>query len=364
MWNRTNRALGLLLGLQVVAFGLMAAFCGPGPSSRVPPRMLFEGFRIDELQTVRLQSGEPPWDAGADAALPEPLVIARQGEGWVLPGKFDHPADRAKLERLLGQLVGLASSLVVARGPEHQVALEVAEGKFRRKLTLEAAGRSRELYVGGRKAGFTQVRVGGEDAVYAVDDLDEWQLGPTASEWLAKGGELAPPERVQILELERQGRALRLARVGPEDWRLGEEAVPAGKARALLDQAVRLEPADVLGRLDDPAARARVDQGQDPVVVRLGLRAEPWGAPGTGPADAVPDGGASPAAEVVETKVIHLAAHPERSSQALAYLEGGGFVLVVDRWRVERLLELDPVELVKPEQPPGFPGLPASDEPE
>jgi hypothetical protein len=321
MLTRLNRVLlGALVG-QVVLFGLLLVFCGRDGGQRVPARALLAGLSREAITRLTLE--------GEDGAR---LELTREGEGWVLPGQAGYPADRERIERLLGQLLDLRPRLVVAHGAGHQADLEVAPDRFRRKLTLQAGDRRQELYVGGRKAGYTQVRLGQESETYGVDALDEWQLPTAPMDWLDKGALSVPRERLVRLEVTRGAQSVRLERAGAGGWRLGEAPVPARKAEQLVDQAVRLEPVDVLGRLEDPAVRARVDQGKDAVVIRLGL--------------------ASAGEAAAEEKVLHVAAHPDKATQALVYQEGARFAVVVDRWRLERLLDLEPGELLKPEPAP------------
>ncbi|HOX43863.1 MAG TPA: DUF4340 domain-containing protein [Myxococcota bacterium] len=348
MMTWLNRILGVVLLGQALLFGLLFALGGRDAGERPPERALFAGLAQKDVTRLTLE--------GEDGAR---LELAREGPGWVLPGQSGYPADGAKIERLLGQLLELRARLLVARGAGHQADLEVAPGRFRRKLTLRAGERSLELFVGGRRAGFTQVRLGQEVDTYGVDALDEWQLPTAPMDWLDKGGLAVPRERLVRLEVARGERVLRLARVGGE-WRLGEERVPARKAEELVDQIARLEPVDVLGRLDDPAVRARVDQGREPAIIRLGLAAAPAGADG-----GAPDGQAAAEPVPVEERVLRVAAHPDKTTQALVYQEGARFAVVVDRWRLERLLDLDPVELLKPEPPPdpaAEPPIPGLDE--
>ncbi len=351
MMTRLNRVLLGALLLQLALFGALFALCGRSGEARAPSRLLLEGLAREAITRLSLQAED-----GSS------LELAREGEGWVLPAKGGYPADGARVERLLGQLCALRPRLLVARGGLHHVDLEVDEARFRRKVALEAGALRRELYVGGRRAGYTQVRLGGEEDTYGVDDLDEWQLSAAPLEWMDKAYWSAPRERLVRLEIARGAEVVRLERVGPAAWRLGEAPVPPRKAGELLEQAARLEPVDVLGRLEDPAVRARVDQGAKPVTLRLGLAAEPWPAGADGGA---PDGEAGPPPPVVEEKVLHLAAHPDKTTQVLAYLEGARFAVAADRWRLERLLDLDPVELLKPEpvpDPAAEPPLPGMDD--
>jgi hypothetical protein len=319
--TRLNRWLLLALGAQVVLFGALFALCGRGGGERAPARVL-----LADLQPAAVDRLEIEAEDGAR------IELAREGAGWVLPGKGGYQADGPRVERLLGQLLALRPRLLVARGAGHQADLEVAVERFRRKLVLRSGANRRELFVGGRKAGYTQVRLGEEADTYGVDDLDEWQLPTAPLEWLDKGYLQAPRERLVRLEIARGDQVLSLERAGAAEWRLGEATVPARKAEELVSQAVRLEPVDVLGELADPAVKARVDQGKGAVRIRLGLSA-------AGEAAA-------------EEKVLHVAAHPDKASQVIAYLEGARFAVAADRWRLERLLDLDPVELLKPDPVP------------
>jgi len=112
----------------------------------------------------------------------------------------------------------------------------------------------------------------------------------------------------------------------------------------------------VSGKADEKAAQ--VKQSPDVVSVTLGLAAEPFknekpaAEPGAADdpeaAPPAPPGAAEAAKkqsvglpQVVEKKVLYLAPAPSKTTAYLAYLEGSPYVVEVDKYRVEDLLNAD-----------------------
>ena len=119
--NRTNAILAAILAAQLLLFGAVLAFCGQ-QSSRVEPVTLLEGLERDAVVRITIE--------GRIGETLNKAILARSGDAWTLPEKHDYPADKSKVDRLLSTLLGLQSSRIVARGPEHRVDLKVSDDEF------------------------------------------------------------------------------------------------------------------------------------------------------------------------------------------------------------------------------------------
>ncbi|MBN2497268.1 MAG: DUF4340 domain-containing protein [Deltaproteobacteria bacterium] len=368
--SRSNQVLAGLLAAQILLFSLVYTLGRGDASSRVAPVLLLEGLGRDSVDGIAI--------AMSDKAA---LRLERGEKGWVLAEQAGFPADSGKVDKLLTTLLGLQSSHVVSRGAEHYTELEVAEDKYRRKLTVKAGTDERVVFVGKRGGGFTPARLAGADAVLAIDELDEWDLGTRIQDWIAEDYFKVPAERVAAIEIRKGESALRLERAHLSEWQLQAEKVEAAKVRPILDAAVALKAIDVVGKLEDAEARGKVDKAAEPVTVTLELaeypledavpEPEPLGqsSPDAGMADAGAaaaggdaDGGpvagdAGPPKPrmppIVERKVIHLAVEKAgAASDVYGYVEGETHVVELDHWRMQKLLEASADKIRGQDAPP------------
>jgi hypothetical protein len=291
------------------------------------------------------------------------IELTRGQDEWTLPARAGYPVDEAKLDRILGKLLGLESVYVVSQNAEHHVELEVAADKFQRKVTLDDGSGKRVLLIGGAgSGGYTHLRLDSDPKVYAVDDLKAWELGTRVSDWARRVVLEVEPERIARVEIAKKDKTMILSRANLAEWKLNGEPADANEAKQLVNKIKKIELSDVVGALSDPAIRKKVDQGKDAITVTLSLAQDHL--PGT---TAVPDAPppvespVEPATEgdgqdktvakkavepvLSERHVLHLAADPDKNNVIYAYLEGGEHVVQLDRWRVAKLLDAEPEKL-------------------
>jgi len=175
--KRTNLLLGVLLVGQLTFFGLVYAFCGSPSGTQAARQLLLAGVKREAVQKITIADNDG-----------KKVILAPRGDKWVLPERADHPADTKKVDRVLGQLLGLESVYLVSRSPAHHNEFEVAAHKFRRRVTLEGKeGLQKQIFVGkSGSSGFTNVRLASGPEVYAVEDLKYWELGTRVADWAQK----------------------------------------------------------------------------------------------------------------------------------------------------------------------------------
>lgn len=164
-------ALVALLALQLsVALVLGLGVHGMGPAESRGPLVTFDR---EDVTGIHIEAPDR-----------EPVLVAKTGNGWVIPALGDLPAAEHKVTELLTKIEGLEKGLPVATSEQALKRFKVAEDSFERRLRLEGSdGALTSLYLGD-SAGFRRlfVRADGDDAVYeaelglfdAPDKADGW----------------------------------------------------------------------------------------------------------------------------------------------------------------------------------------------
>lgn len=129
--------------------------------------------------------------------LDNEVKLARREDGWVLPEADDFPVDSAKVEEILEKLASLDTRRLVATNRANFARLEVGDADFRRRISLESAEDSAELYLGGSGGAETvYVRRAGEDKVYLSAGLNSWELSTQIATWVDASYVNVPQEDV------------------------------------------------------------------------------------------------------------------------------------------------------------------------
>jgi len=137
-----------------------------------------------------------------DAPDDQHLVLARQGDAWVLPGTGDFPADQGKVERLLGQLKDLKRGLAVATTGGALKRFKVSDDAFERRLTLARNGKTIATLYLGTSPGIHRVhaRTGGDEAVYTAE-FGVYDVPVKPDDWEDKGLLKIPPDEIESIGL-------------------------------------------------------------------------------------------------------------------------------------------------------------------
>jgi len=123
-----NLLLIVVLALQLLILGFQA-YRTTGQTAEVTP-LVIDGFEASEVSQITIID-----DQGNQ------LVLARAGDGWVLPEKGDYPALAANVDELLKSIVGLETRRLVTRTEASHKRLQVAEDDFARRITLQTTDR-------------------------------------------------------------------------------------------------------------------------------------------------------------------------------------------------------------------------------
>ncbi|RME20781.1 MAG: DUF4340 domain-containing protein [Deltaproteobacteria bacterium] len=362
--KRINLWLSVVLAGQIVVFGLGYAFCGGEQVEKAERKLLLAGIDRNRLEKVTIkEEGD------------KKIVLARKGEDWILPEKYDFPVDSDKIDRVLGQLLGLESVYLVSKNDTHHRKFEVAPAKFRRKVTLEGDGIVKTLFVGNTGAtGYTHVRLSDQNEVWAVDDLKYWELGTRVSDWARRKIVDEDEKRVASLVIKKGGKAYRLERTNLSSWTLDGKKAKKAEGDTLARKSVKIELSDILGPKDSDEVKKKLDSGKEPVEIEVALAAEQLPETeakkegesgqtkddskdeGTGSGEESSEKKESSAPEINQKLSIRIWKNPDKSSAAYLVSSNSKYAFEVDMWRVRKFFDFDPEKALEADSSQGGKG--------
>lgn len=171
--NRLTTLLVMALAAQLlITAALFWPRQNPGETSARAALLSLPGESVDRIV---IESGD------------ESLLLARQGDRWLMPEYHGLPVQQARVDRVLVDLPALPRGWPVANSQSALERFEVAPEKFQRKIGFFSGEDDRgELYIG-TSPGFRKVHVSpaGDERVFAVE-FNTFELPLTAGEWLDK----------------------------------------------------------------------------------------------------------------------------------------------------------------------------------
>ena len=187
--EKTIRILAIVLVAQLLlAVGM--SLTGPNLAAAHPDTPLFTlGDRPVDHLTIE----------GPDGAR---VVLAKQGEGWVLPDNGGYPADQTRVDTLLGRLEGLQRGLPVATTPGALKRFKVSDDSFERRVLLAHGDDTLATLYLGSSPGMHHVhaRSSKDDAVYAVD-FAVYEAPDKAADWEDKSVLQFPQDSLETIDV-------------------------------------------------------------------------------------------------------------------------------------------------------------------
>lgn len=218
-----RRSIPLLIVLLAVQLGLAGLLAmRRNPLASIPPQSPLIGPAAHSADRLLLE-GTP----GSGAAT-RVEIDKRNGE-WVLPGYFNAPADKFKVEDLLTELAELRHGLPIATSSSALERFKLADDDFERRLTLNQGTHTLGTLYFGTSAGAsrTDARSSSDHAVYSVD-LASYELPTQLSGWFANDLLESQPEQLSAVDIQMPQGALHLVRQSPP----AKPATPAKQGAA------------------------------------------------------------------------------------------------------------------------------------
>ena len=225
--SRLNQILIVLLIIQI---GLGAYTLWPQSVASVAGEPLLVDFSAADVVELAISDGDD-----------NRIVLAKAGDGWVLPEAGDYPADGEKITPLLEKLAEVESGRLVTQTESSHARLEVAPDDFNRRLEISRqGGQSDKLYLGSSGgAGATHVRVNDQAEVYLTGAVQAFEANAAAAGWIDTTYFTIPQSTTTTITLENENGTFEFERDG-ETWSLADlaetEMVNQSSVTTLLNQ--------------------------------------------------------------------------------------------------------------------------------
>lgn len=221
----------ILIGILVLQIGLAAFAFWPRNAAQAGSGPLLPDFAADEVVGVTIEDNSD-----------NQIVLAKDGDAWILPEAGDFPADGEKLMPFLEKFEGVESNRLVTRTEASHNRLGVGADEFERRVTLEFAdGSESDLFIGtSAGAGATHVRLAEQPEVFLTAALSSFDANVQASGWIDPLYFTVPTTATTALTLENANGTFEFEKDG-ESWTLTDlaedETFNESSLTSLLNQA-------------------------------------------------------------------------------------------------------------------------------
>jgi Domain of unknown function (DUF4340) len=190
--RRAIPVLSLILACQVALAALLSVRTDPLAASTPQTPLIKASIRNVDHLLIEGRAATAGAAAGSGTAAAtgatERVELVKQDGKWMLPGYFNAPADKFKLNDVLDELADLKRGLPIATTSSALKRFKVTDDTFERRLTLSEGGKVLSTVYFGSSAGVrkTDARTAQEHAVYNVD-LATYELPTQPSGWFDAG---------------------------------------------------------------------------------------------------------------------------------------------------------------------------------
>jgi hypothetical protein len=268
--SKLNQILILLLVIQIV---LGALVFWPSNAASGDSGPLFIDLKAGDVVELTVSDGSD-----------NSVKLVKQGEVWVLPEAGDYPANGENVTSLLEKIEGIQTNRLVTQTDASHKRLQVAGDDFNRLLEVGlAGGSSSELFIGSQAGGnATHVRAGDQSEVYLTGDLNPWDAGAQASNWIDTLYFEVPQADVTKLTLENENGTFEFAKAG-ESWTMTDlaedEILNESAVTSLLSQASSVRMSTPLGTeaqaaygLANPKATVTLQTAAETFTLQIGAQ--------------------------------------------------------------------------------------------
>ena len=353
--SRINQILaGVLVVQALLALLLFLRGDDSGIRSLEPLLPDFDPAKVEKIEIV---GGKKE-----DEKEQPSVVLAGNGDEWVVASHFDYPVETQKVDDLLDKVKTMKSRGPVATGKARQKQLEVGDDSYQRKIVLHSAGGGETTFYVGASAGArqTSVRMKGSDAIHGVGGLTAYGVAANPASWVDTNYFTIEDKNIASLEVSNANGIFTLERSDdPAGWRVlvnGTPLVVPADKDLFVDHIEKLASKVSRINLAEPGDPKRaVDKPQATVTIRM----KP-------PEAASQDGGpVSPGtSDEPDEHIIDIADGGAAKDRAYVRVKGSATAVLVSALSMSDIVELSPDKLLakkgegkkEAEAPPG--GMP------
>jgi len=260
-----TRSQQILAVILVIQLALTAFIFWPQTSAQAGNEPLLSNFSATDVISLTIE------DADGNR-----IVLAKDGDAWVLPEAGNYPVNADKIQPFLEKIAGVQTNRLVTETEASQKRLKVSPEDFNRLVEItDLNGSKQQLFIGNSAgAGATHVRAGDLPQVYLTDAIQPFDVDPRASTWIDTVYYTIPQTTTVSLTLENDNGTFVFERDG-ETWTMqglneGEEFAP-NNLTTVLNLVTTLRMTKPAGKeelpaygLDEPQATLTIktDNGQ------------------------------------------------------------------------------------------------------
>lgn len=242
-----TRSQQILAVILVIQLALTAFIFWPQSSGQAANEPLLPNFTAADVISMTIE------DADGNR-----IVLAKDGDQWVLPEAGEYPANGDKNLPVLEKLENVQTNRLVTETESSHKRLKVAPDDFNRKLDITLQdGTQQEILLGNSAgAGATHIRAGNRPQVYLTNEIQPFDLDARATNWIDPVYYIVAQTTTVALMLENKNGTFEFTRDG-ETWTMqglneGEEFAE-NNLKTVLDQVTTLRMTKPAGKEEQPA---------------------------------------------------------------------------------------------------------------
>jgi hypothetical protein len=186
------------------------------------------------------------------------IVLAKDGDAWVLPEAGSYPVDGEKIMPFLEKFEGVQTNRMVTETEGSHKRLNVSPDKFNRmvEVTLQD-GSKQQIYIGNSAgAGATHIRAENQSQVYLTGEVQAFEVDPKATNWINAQYYTLPQTATIALTLQNQNGTFEFERDG-ETWTMNglaeDEAFAENNLTTVLNQVSTVRMTSPSGKEEQPS---------------------------------------------------------------------------------------------------------------
>ena len=245
-----NNTIKILIGAAVLQAVLVAITWSSsvgraGASSEAQPLLDVEPSAVTAFTVSDRAEGE---EAAAS------VTLQRKGEGWVVAGTDDFPADAEKVDEVIGKLVKASHREPIATKAANHNGLKVGAKSYDKKVEIDLGGDKKTLILGSAKGSSVHARFDGEDAVYLARGISSWAVGSKVDTYIDTQY-VSVEEPVEVRVVNKNG-PIDLTKDDQGNWRVAQlkpdAEVDASRVRSFVTAARSVRLVEPVGKTVKP----------------------------------------------------------------------------------------------------------------
>lgn len=268
--SQTNKILiGLLVAQAILLAVTWSSDIGRGGGEDGESLVPFAADTITRLEVVK---------KAEDGKDPENVVLLKEGDGWIVDGTDEFPADPDKVSEVLEKLTKASRKDPLVRNRANHNALNVGPRTYEKQVILDAGDQKTTLTLGTAKGTSVHVRVDDGDEVFLARGISVWGVGHRVDTYVDT--QYAVIEEPTEIAVTNKNGTINLKKNDEGTWLVAElrpdQKTDVTRIRSFVNQARSLRLVEPLGKTIKPeygleaGARVMVKNAEKTLEYRIG----------------------------------------------------------------------------------------------